>query len=765
MPVSLVVFTVAMFLSAALVFAVQPMAGKTLLPHVGGTPAVWNTCLVFFQAVLLLGYLYADRLTRIRSIGRQVLIHLSAAFTAIVVFVCFTADPEWIPADSNYPIAGLVAFLVVSFGAPFFILSATAPLLQRWFSVTGHRTAADPYFLYAASNAGSLLGLLSYPLLVEPNLTLFEQRAAWTIGLAIFLGLMICCGTEARDYARGYHFFWLFWEKLPIQRTLQQIAEAAAARDSPEADDTHPQPIERKHLFKWIALAALPSSLLMGTTTHLTTDIAPVPLLWVVPLALYLVSFVIVFSRWPESVRRTLGRVTPMVLLFLVMALLTGATEPVLVVAGLHLSAFFVVALLCHGELARGRPPKDHLTTFYLALSVGGVLGGLFNALVAPVLFSPFGLVEYPLAVTLAALVRPDTPLRFTRRDALLVLGFVGFAVVAAWAVPRLVDFWKTQFPLDELTTRLLRDGLMFGVPVSVAFALVRNPVRFAACLAALFLAATLHTGPHGETLLVTRNFFGTLRVTRTPDGKFTRLVHGTTQHGQQRTGSPEPLMYYYRNGPIGRLLTQLPPVQRSRIAAVGLGCGAMAAYAQPGQTWTFYEIDPGVVRIARNPEYFTYLRDCRVEPRIVLGDARRHLDREPDGAFDLIVLDAFSSDAIPVHLLTQEAFAMYVKKLSPTGVLAFHLSNRYLDLPPLVARLGEAHDPQFATKFDDDFASEREERDGKMRSLWVVLYRDAAHLGPVVARDIRWQPQQFEPGPVWTDGFSNLLAVWKREE
>jgi len=305
----------------------------------------------------------------------------------------------------------------------------------------------------------------------------------------------------------------------------------------------------------------------------------------------------------------------------------------------------------------------------------------------------------------------------------------------------------------------------MFGVPVIVAFALVRNPVRFAVCLVVLFLAATLNTGPHGETLLITRNFFGTLRVTRTPDGTFTRLVHGTTQHGQQRIGSPEPLMYYYRTGPIGRLLTHLPPEQRNRVAVVGLGCGAMAAYAQPGQTWTFYEIDPGVVRIARDPAYFTYLRDCRVEPRIVLGDARRRLEREPDGAFDLIVLDAFSSDAIPVHLLTQEAFAMYVKKLSPNGVLAFHLSNRYLDLPPLVARLGAAHDPPFATKSDDDFVTEREKEDGKILSQWVVQYRDATSLGPMVAKDIRWQRQRLTPGPVWTDGFSNLLAVWKRDE
>ena len=377
-------------------------------------------------------------------------------------------------------------------------------------------------------------------------------------------------------------------------------------------------------------------------------------------------------------------------------------------------------------------------------------------------------MVEYPLAVILAGLIRPDTPRRFHRRDALLVLGFAGFAFASVWFVLQFVHVPAPSDSPDALSILLLRNGLMFGVPTIAAFTLVRNPVRFTACLAVLFLAGTLDTGPHGETLLISRNFFGTLRVARTADGKFTRLVHGTTQHGQQRSGSPEPLMYYHRTGPIGRLLTLLPPERRKRVAAVGLGCGAMAAYAQPGEAWTFYEIDPGVVRIARDSGHFTFLRDCevrcKVEPKIVLGDARRQLEREPDGAFDLIVLDAFSSDAIPVHLLTQEAFAMYGKKLAPHGVLAFHLSNRYLDLPPLVGRLGAAHDPPFTTKVDDNFATERELEEGKLRSLWAVLYRDETDLGPA-AQDRRWSAMRITPGPVWTDGFSNLLAVWKRDE
>jgi SAM-dependent methyltransferase len=511
----------------------------------------------------------------------------------------------------------------------------------------------------------------------------------------------------------------------------------------------------------------------MSTTTHLTTDVAPVPLLWVVPLALYLLSFVIVFARWPEAARLVIGRVAAVTLVALVVALLTGGNEPILLVAGIHLCAFLAVALLCHGELAHDRPDRSHLTTFYLALSAGGVIGGLFNAVVAPVVFAKLGLVEYPLIVVLAALVRPRPgaslePLTLRRFDVALVAGFALLAVALAGLAPRLVEVPADPDHPDALPLRLLRGGLAFGVPAVVAFALVRNPLRFAVCLAVLLLAGLLDPGPHGRTLEVERNFFGTLRVTRSADGTFVRLVHGTTQHGSQRTdeaGPPRPLMYYHANGPVGRIFAKLPPEQKRRVAVVGLGCGAMAAYAEPGQDWTFFEIDPAVVRIARDERYFTFLKESRARPRIVLGDARRTLDREPDGAFDLIVLDAFSSDAIPVHLLTREAFAVYVRKLAPGGVLAFHLSNNYLDLPPMVARIAAAHEPPFTTWTEHDYPTDRDRADGKLPSIWSVLARNAADLGEVTTTRPAWHTTPVTPGPVWRDDFSNLLAVWKRSE
>ncbi|HET6574392.1 MAG TPA: fused MFS/spermidine synthase [Fimbriiglobus sp.] len=737
-------FALTLFLSAALLFVVQPMAGKVLLPLAGGTPAVWNTCLVFFQTALLFGYLYAHRLTAAPT-RRQVGLHLAVAALAIVAVLTLRPDPDWVPADSDYPVFGLAAFLAALVGVPFFVLSATAPLLQRWFAATGHRSAADPYFLYAASNAGSLLGLLGYPFLVEPWLPLGEQRWLWAVGFAGLVGLMALCGVL--------------------------VGRAPVVQSAPKPDDGGRR-ASLLRILKWVALAALPSSLLMGVTTHLTTDVAPVPLLWVVPLALYLLSFVVVFARWPEIARRLIGRVAPALLVFLVVALLTAATEPITLIAGVHLAAFFGVALLCHGELAHDRPGRDHLTAFYLALSAGGVLGGLFNALLAPVLFSHLGLIEYPLAIVLAGLVRPMrggslAPLRVQSWDVMLVLTFGVAAAALALCVPLFVPLPADPDSPDALMIRLVRGGLMYGLPAVVAFALVRSPARFAACLAMLLFAGQLDPGPHGETLLTTRNFFGTLRVTRSADGKFIRLVHGTTQHGQQRTdetGPPRPMMYYHQNGPVGRLFAKLPPERTRRVGLVGLGCGAMAAYAGPGQEWTFYEIDPAVVRIASDPKYFTFLAKCKVSPRIVLGDARRKLAEEPDGHFDLIVLDAFSSDAIPVHLLTKEAFALYAKKLASGGVLAFHLSNRYLDLPPLVARLGADHDPPFSIKVDRDIPSDRDREDGKFPSVWAVLARDPADLG-AVAKDPHWQTEPVRPGPLWRDDFSNLLAVWKKYE
>jgi hypothetical protein len=755
-----VLYAVTLFVGAALLFLVQPLVGKLLLPLVGGSPGVWNTCMVFFQAVLLAGYLYAHRSTGTLGVRRQALVHLMLLAVVLVAFkaaVAATGSPvpvvvSLLPDDQDYPVFGLVGLLAVAVGVPFFVLSTTSPLLQRWFAATGHPSARDPYFLYAASNAGSLLGLLGYPFLLEPELTLAQQQWVFAAGVVGYVALVVLCATTV----------------------IRGAVEPEAVAKRPEVLAAKP---DRARIVRWVFLAALPSSLLLGVTMHVSTDLAPVPLLWVVPLSLYLTSFILVFARWPDGLHRAVGRVTPVLILFAVLSLLMSAAEPFGLIGALHMGAFFGVCLVCHGELAKDRPPPEHLTAFYFWLSLGGVLGGLFNALIAPVLFHKLGMVEYPLALILAAMVRPRSeepaegpPLCLA--DVLLVLVLLGISVGLVLVVPQFVTLPAEPDDPDALPARLLRGGLMFGVPSVAAFALVRRPARYALALAALFIAGAFDRGQLGETLHMERNFFGVVRVTKSPDGKFVRLIHGTTLHGQQRADvppdqKPEPMTYYHKKGPVGKLFEAIPAEKIKRVGLVGLGTGAIAYYAKPGQAWTFYEIDPAVVRIARDPAYFRFLATCQADScEIVLGDARRQLSRVPDGHFDVIILDGFCSDAIPVHLLTREAFRLYFQKLAPGGVLAVHISNNHLDLPPLVARIAARElDTPLAVRYCHDTPTDGEKADGKTASQWMVLARTEADLGKMATTRAHWDEVKVVDGPIWRDDFANLLKVWKKRE
>lgn len=758
-------FAITLFVGAALLFLVQPLVGKLLLPLVGGSPGVWNTCMVFFQAVLLAGYLYAHRSTGQLGVRRQALVHLVLLAAVIVSFqaaMAATGSPvpvvsRLLPADQDYPVFGLVALLTVAIGVPFFVLSTTSPLLQRWFAATGHPSARDPYFLYAASNAGSLLGLLGYPFFLEPRLTIYEQQWVFAGGVFAYCALVIVCamvvlrsaecGTRHEDKTTGE----------------EPETEFRTPRSEPR--------IPARRIGRWVFLSALPSSLLLGVTTHVSTDLAPVPLLWVVPLALYLVSFILVFARWPDSMQRVVGRVTPVLILFVVLSLLMHAAEPFGLIGALHLGAFFGVCLVCHGELAKDRPPPEQLTAFYFWLSLGGVLGGLFVALVAPLVFHRLGMIEYPLALVLAAAVRPRVeesvpgpPLRTA--DVVVVLVLLGLSVGLVLVVPHFVAMPVEPDDPDAMPARLLRGGLMFGLPAVAAFALVRRPARYSLALAALFVASAFDPGQLGDTLHMERNFFGVVRVTKSPDGKFIRLIHGTTLHGQQRADehdNPRPMTYYHPKGPVGAVFSSIPPERIKRVGVIGLGTGAVAYYARPGQEWTFFEIDPAVARIAG--DYFSFLPTCKADScKVVLGDARRSFARIPDDYFDLIILDGFCSDAIPVHLLTREAIQLYFKKLTPGGVLAVHISNNHLDLPPLVARLAADHDPPLAVRYCHDVASDPDRLDGKSDSQWMVLARSEAALGKM-ATNAYWQRVPVVPGPIWRDDFANLLSVWKKRE
>ncbi len=748
-------FALAVLLSAALTFTVQPLVGKQLLPLAGGTPGVWNTCMVFFQAVLLLGYLTAHVITtRVHGVGKQVLVHaavLVVAGAVLLVGGLLKPNESLLPADTETPVGYLLVVLLVAVGGPFLALSATAPLLQAWFA----RGGGNPYPLYAASNLGSFGGLIAYPLLVEPTLTLADQRWLWAVGFVVCGALVVVCG-------------WVGWNR----ERRDRVNVVPPGHSVPGSN--HPvTPVPVPNTLRWLLLAALPSSLLLSVTTHLSTDIAPMPLLWVVPLGLYLLTFVVAFGQWPTAARKFVGRVAPMALCFVCVVLLTRANQPMAMVAAVHLGAFAVVALLCHGELAALKPPPDQLTGFYLWVAAGGVVGGLCNALIAPVIFSSLGNIEYPLALVLAALVRPpkktpDAPHHWSDWVSPLVL--LGVTVGLAFAV-QLFPPPPAGDAGAAMLLRLARGGLAFGLPCVVAFVLVKRPVRFALCLAAVLLVGQFTPTEHGRTLEVSRNFFGTLRVTESDDGQFRRLVHGTTQHGQQKVGDPvrpPPTMYYHRKGPLGHLLAALPPERKRRVGAVGLGVGATAAYAEAGDDWTFYEIDPAVVRIAKDERYFTFLSTCPATWKVVLGDARRQLATAPDASFDVMILDAFNSDAVPVHLLTVEAMQVYLRKLGPRGVIAFHVSNNFLDLPELVNRVALAADPTLEVRWDSLTSPTPEQvADGLSPSVWVLISRSVDDLPrtPTGKPDLRWSRLDARPGPVWTDDFSPLLGVWKKDE
>lgn len=736
----LTLFAVTLFVSSALLFLVQPMFAKLVLPLLGGTPTVWNTCVVFFQAMLLAGYAYAHAATAWLGVKRQAALHVVVVLLpALVLPIALRAN--WAPPSDRNPMAWLLGVLLISVGLPFFVVSSTAPLLQKWFSATRHRSAADPYFLYVASNAGSMLALLSYPFLLEPTLRLQQQSTLWTAGYGAMAILIAACAAVVHLRAAG----------VPDSSREPSVASDGSVDLAPEgpAPGDRPSPARR---LRWIALAAVPSSLMLGVTTFLTTDIAAVPLLWIVPLALYLATFIVAFSSVSARLQPITDRLLPLVVLPLILLLVTQTTQPAHLVLPLHVIAFVVLALACHQELAASRPSTVHLTEFYLWISVGGLLGGLFNSILAPLLF--VSIAEYPIAVVLACL------LRSTRDTGIVPMSRGVVTVIAAGAITLAAGLALQQWSLDAKVWMVL-----LGVALMVSFTVSRHATYFAAAVAVMLVAGQAAGSNTGDVLHAERTFFGVYRVLNDPDGRHRSLFHGTTLHGRQsldQARAAEPLTYYHRSGPIGQLLAALAgPLERGHIGAIGLGTGSLAAYATPDQRWTFYEIDPAVVRIADDPRFFTYLHHATAGIGVVQGDARLALNAAAPGSHDLLILDAFSSDAIPVHLLTREALVVYLQALTPGGVLAFHISNRHLALLPVLARL--AAEQNLAVLAQLDTEAPQDTAPGKTASQWVVMARSGDELQPL-ASDPRWvRPDVNHDEPVWTDDFSNIISVVNR--
>ena len=911
--VMLLAFALTLFTSATLLFLVQPMIGKMILPLLGGTPEVWNTCMVFFQAMLLAGYAYAHATTRWLGVRRQAGLHLVVLLLPILLFAVNSSsgsgpiaiNENLIVGGAN-PILGVLLVLLFSVGLPFFVVSTTSPLLQQWFSSTDHPAAGDPYFLSTASNLGSMLALIGYPVLVEPWLRLGDQRLTWALGYGLYFVLTATCaillwksGLAAAEASRGENALAPVSgpttgiteaRSVKVQTGKSQgkgrskrgakserVSQSPAPREEPTRELMLSGTVTVGRRLRWIMLAFVPSSFLMGVTTYMTTDIAAIPLLWVLPLGLYLLSFIIVFAQIPRWVHQAAILAMPLMVLLLIFMMLSEIKpEKITIIVALHLLLMLVVSMVCHGEMVRDRPPTKYLTEFYLLMSVGGVLGGIFNALLAPVIFN--SLVEYRLAMVAACLLLP--PLvpddrgeeagvwgRYVDLTLLSVFALIGFTLIwlrlrdpmsipfsrlktGGWGWPLaallitlaagtfnilrsrvnrlecgldlalpvmllvltfgLIWGLNSEYLSPRLTTisdwlplseKHLRIILTFGVPSVLCYVFVERSLRFGLGVGAILMAGSFSNLFMERTLYEKRSYFGVLKVEVQEDYLLVtgqplpgielpnyRLVHGTTLHGKQYlkdqyelpqllTGaigttigrdvlgggfnfiaaidaydySVQALTYYHRTGPIGQVMRAFNRSAKDRIGVIGLGTGTLASYGRPGQTIVFYDIDKTVKEISFDRrDYFSFVWDARARgvnvADLVLGDARleieRYLEKNPklteDEKYAVLAVDAFSSDAIPIHLITREAVQLYLRTLREDGVLAFHVSNRYLDLRPVLANIAEKEGLVSYVQSDGEGRNIVIEGNatfvdsataGKSASTWVLLARKQEYL------------------------------------
>ena len=732
-------FSGTLFISAALMFIVQPMFGKTLLPMLGGSPAVWNTCMVFYQTILFLGYLYAHTLSTRVGQHRQIQIH--GAVILISFLALPLALPDLQPPTETNPTLWLMWVLLLAIGLPFFVVSTTSTLLQKWFASIGHDTSHDPYYLYAASNSGSLLALLSYPFLIEPTIGLATQKMAWSGGYILLCLLVLSCGA-------------LLWRS---HKPTDTVCDKSSGTTEKLSISTQ---------LHWGFLAFVPSSLLLGLTNFISTDIASVPLLWIIPLTLFLLSFVLVFSAWGVKIHPFMVNIQPIILLpFIAYSFINPALLPYSLDLALHLIAFFLAIMVCHGELAKSRPSTEHLTTFYLIMAFAGMLGGMFNTFIAPFIFN--SVYEYPIMIVAALLLRPSLLIIFP----LNISNIKSLAEQALFPVIVFVVGLSFYYSVDDFLQYLDSVGGLLILGAGLTYAYRKQAITLALLTGTLlFFSVGLHSSL-SHTLYQKRSFFGVFSVRQAmlrdeagrPE-KYHELFHGTTKHGAQRLSAAlktTPLTYYSRQGPIGQLFKTFDgDNDQWVIGSVGLGAGALACYAEPNQQWTFYEIDPLVVNIAKNTDYFHYLDLCAKNSTMQIGDARLSLQKEPKQKFDLLILDAFSSDSVPIHLLTQEAMKLYFDKLKPSGILAFHITNRHLDIKKVMANHVKV------LKLSARIQAFKPINPAPLVTAtdWIVMVKDPSILNHLdQSRLGTWQklPLYFNMKP-WTDDFTNILDIWK---
>ncbi len=748
-------FAATVFLSAFLLFQSQLIIAKHLLPWFGGAPAVWTTCMFFFQVLLLAGYAYAHLLS-LRSARSQRWTHLfllAASLTLLLALAPHWPAPilpgiDWKPVAGQSPVFALLLLLSAAVGFPFFLLASTSPLLQAWLQRTAPRSS--PYRLYALSNLGSLLGLATYPFLVEPALALRAQARWWTWGFGLFvLGSGACA----------------LWAGKSVLPEHPQPSAETAAQDSPGA---------WQHAY-WIALAACASTLLLATTNRLCQDVAVIPFLWVLPLGLYLASLVICFDheRWYHAhfFQAAIAGALPLACVLLLRGPVTGIVAQIVWFS----VVLFVACMFCHGELARSKPPGRHLTSFYMSVAAGGALGGVFTALAAPLIFPAYWEYQAGLlgCVILAAVVAGRDPASWYRGEKVWApaLLFVGGLVAPLAAGRTLRDAREAGYAIGVVSVFVAI--LLLGLSAARGAArFLRSALAGCAALLLTLILGTLLVDLY-SALEVARNFHGVLAVLDVepadPQRHARILKHGRVVHGVQYVDAAarrQPSSYFARDSGLGLALIHHPrrtsggQPQPLRVGVLGLGIGTMAAYGQTGDYFRFYENNPEVLRLARDPRYFHYLEDSKAQVEVVLGDGRLSLEEElrrhPLQQFDLLALDAFSSDAVPVHLLTREAFAVYLEHLAPEGILAVNISNRSLDLRPVVLKLAEHYRLAVA------FIPKDNPEPYSLPSHWMLLARRAEVLGAPAIQAATWEVGKTPEVRLWTDDYSNLFEVLK---
>ncbi|WOH79777.1 fused MFS/spermidine synthase [Bradyrhizobium sp. BEA-2-5] len=735
----LAVYTAAIFVSALLLFSVQPLFTKMVLPRLGGSPAVWSVAMVFFQSLLLAGYAYAHLLMKLNGRIAPVAVHLVLLVVALLTLPLAIRSGWGEPPTSGYAF-WLLGLFAVSIGLPFFALAANNPLLQAWFVRTGHPAGHDPYFLYASSNIGSFLALLSYPFLLEPMFTLRTQNLIWTGGYGLLIILIASCGV-----------------------LLLRSPANAAAIDMQVDDANAPAPSWPLRL-RWIFLAAVPSGLLIAVTAHISTDVAAAPLLWVLPLSLYLLTWVLVFQSRPLLPHKWMLRAQPLAIAGVVILLAVGGEQNLLLTLGGHQLCFFVIAMACHGELARTRPAAKYLTGFYVALSFGGMVGGLFAGLVAPFTFS--WIAEYPILIALAALCRPPGGAERLPRWSAWYWPFLAVLAVALIAPSHSGGDIFNWFDVH----RVWVIGAVGVLSALLALALNANRRKIFATVALALALIRVYPADEGRVTTV-RSFFGVHKIVVTANGQYHVLMHGTTIHGAEKfknddgtpvIGRPEPITYYHMDGGIGQAVSAIRERKGAplKVAVIGLGSGTLTCASAPGEDWRFFEIDQSMVDTARDPKYFTYIQNCEPNLKPVIGDARLTFAKEPDGAYDLIIVDAYSSDAIPIHLATEEAMKIYKDKLAPHGAVVMHVSNRHLDLASVVVGIADANDMK-SWVYSEDSGRDNEYI---FSTSVVVSAREEEDVGKLASSDVWTETEADEKQRVWTDDYSNVLgAVYRR--